>query len=166
MNALPLDNMPLAFNPHNHKHCVHEALTLAASLCKERGARLTPQRKQVLELIWQNHKPLSAYVLIDMLAKESSRHIAPPTVYRALDFLLEQGLIHRLDTLNAFIGCPNPSKQHASAFLFCKGCGHAEELQADAVTSAIVQAAEQTGFMVQEQSLEVLGLCLTCRGKQ
>lgn len=163
MNASPTNNVSLAFSPHNHSHCVQDALKVAVSLCEERAVRLTPLRKQVLELIWQSHKPLGAYTLIDMLAKQSTRQIAPPTVYRTLDFLLEQHLIHRLDTLNAYIGCPDPTHSHPKAFLLCAICGHAEELHSEPVTEAIQQAAANAGFSVQKQSLEVLGLCCQCR---
>lgn len=165
MNSLVTEKAPLAFSPHNHTLCVNDALTVAESLCEQRQVRLTPLRKQVLELIWQSHKPLGAYALIDMLAKKSTRQIAPPTVYRALDFLLEQHLIHKLETLNAFIGCTNPAHTHPDAFLLCDACGHAEELDSAQVTHAVHEAAATAGFRVQKQSLEVLGLCSQCQAK-
>ncbi|WP_041522046.1 Fur family transcriptional regulator [Gilvimarinus agarilyticus] len=158
-----MDNTPLAFSTHNHQHCVSDALQAAITLCAERGARLTPLRKQVLELIWQSHKPLGAYALIDLLAAESTRQVAPPTVYRALDFLLEQKLIHRIGALNAYIGCPHPNHSHASHFLLCDECGRAEEIHSSAVSDSIQQAAGDAGFAVVSQSLEVFGLCPNCR---
>lgn len=154
---------PLACSHHNHAHCIDDALTAARSLCQSRGARLTNLRLQVLELIWQSHKPLGAYTLMDMLGAASTRRVAPPTVYRALDFLLEQGLIHRIHGLNAFIGCPSPSHQHQSHFLICSQCGIAMELEQVHLAQTIQQAAETLGFRVDAQSLEVTGLCAACQ---
>ena len=97
---------------HDHRVCVKDALEQATAICAKRGARLTPIRRRVLELIWASHKPSGAYDILEALSQESrGKRIAPPTVYRALDFLLEQGLIHRLESLNAFIGCPHPMRK-------------------------------------------------------
>lgn len=158
-----MENTPSAFSAHNHNHCVEDALELATRLCDQRGVRLTPLRKQVLALIWQNHKPLGAYTLLDMLATESTRQVAPPTVYRALDFLLEQRLIHRIDGLNAYIGCPHPGEHHSSYFLLCDRCGRAEELHTGALNTAIQHAAAESGFTISRQSLEVFGVCPDCQ---
>jgi len=157
-----MNNIPLAFSAHDHQHCVSDALQVAAELCAERGVRLTPLRKQVLELIWQCHKPLGAYALIDLLAAQATRQIAPPTVYRALDFLLQQKLIHRIDALNAFIGCPQPNHSHASHFFLCDECGRAEEIRSNHVSDSIQQAAQAANFVIASQSLEVFGLCPKC----
>src|SRR5690606_8470235 len=115
-----------------------------------------------LELIWQNHKPLGAYSLMDMLATASTRRVAPPTVYRALDFLLEQGLVHRINGLNAFIGCPSPGKKHQSDFLLCRLCGVAVEMDVGALTLNIQLTARTAGFSVESQSVEVMGVCPAC----
>ena len=85
-----------AFRPHQHEHCVHNALSSAEDLCSKRGVRLTAIRKRVLELVWASHQPLGAYAILDKLTAEGHKP-APPTVYRALEFLLEQGLIHMLE---------------------------------------------------------------------
>ena len=158
-----MDTTPSAFSAHNHQHCVEDALDEARRLCDRRGVRLTPLRLQVLTLIWQSHKPLGAYTLLDMLATEATRQVAPPTVYRALDFLLEQRLIHRIDGLNAYIGCPHPGERHASYFLLCEHCGRAEELPPGALGQAIQQAAADAGFAIGRQSLEVFGACPNCQ---
>lgn len=157
-----MSTTPLACSDHNHSHCVSDALGAAREICASRGVRLTPLREQVLELIWQNHKPLGAYLLMDMLAEASTRRVAPPTVYRALDFLLEQGFIHRINGLNAFIGCPSPGKKHQSHFLICRLCGVAVEMAATAVTHAIQVAARDAGFSVDSHSVEVMGVCPGC----
>ncbi len=156
-------NAPLACSHHDHGHCISDALESARQLCLGRGVRLTDLRLQVLELIWQNHKPLGAYTLMDMLAQASTRRVAPPTVYRALDFLLEQGLIHRINGLNAFIGCPSPNNKHQSHFLICRQCGIAVELEQQHLAQQIQQTAEAAGFSVDSQSLEVTGVCSACQ---
>lgn len=94
---------PLASRPHDHSRCVTHALTEAESICTRQGLRLTALRKRVLELVWHSHKPLGAYDILGVLSEEDGRRAAPPTVYRALDFLLENGLVHRIASLNAFI---------------------------------------------------------------
>jgi Fur family zinc uptake transcriptional regulator len=96
-----------AFHTHQHEHCVHDALAAAEVLCAKRGVRLTAIRKRVLELVWASHQPLGAYAILDKLTNEGHKP-APPTVYRALEFLLEHGLIHRIASLNAFLGCIHP----------------------------------------------------------
>lgn len=157
-----MQNTPLACSQHNHTHCISDALDSARQLCDARGVRLTALREQVLELIWQNHKPLGAYTLMEMLAKASTRRVAPPTVYRALDFLLEQGLIHRINGLNAFIGCPSPEKKHQSHFLICVACQTAIELDSDNLAQNILSSAKDVGFSVHSHSLEVMGKCPSC----
>lgn len=152
-----------ACSHHNHSHCISSALDSARELCDQRGVRLTSLRQQVLELIWQSHKPLGAYTLMEMLAKASTRRVAPPTVYRALDFLLEEGLIHRINSLNAFIGCPSPGQKHQSHFLICQGCNVAVELDNAQLNQSIQGAAEGAGFSLLSHSVEINGLCPSCR---
>lgn len=158
-----MEHTPLACSHHDHHHCISDALAAARQLCLSRGVRLTDLRLQVLELIWQNHKPLGAYTLMEMLAKANTRRVAPPTVYRALDFLLEQGLIHRINVLNAFIGCPSPAIKHQSHFLICRACGIAVELDQPALSEQILKVAHQAGFVVESQALEISGLCSNCQ---
>jgi Fur family transcriptional regulator, zinc uptake regulator len=152
-----------ACSHHNHSHCITSALDSARELCDQRGSRLTSLREQVLELIWQSHKPLGAYALMEMLAKASTRRVAPPTVYRALDFLLEEGLIHRINSLNAFIGCPSPGQKHQSHFLICQGCNVAVELDDEQLNQRIQGAAADAGFSLLSHSVEINGLCPACQ---
>ncbi len=148
---------------HNHQHCIDDALTNARQICEQAQLRLTPLREQVLQLIWQSHKPLGAYQLIDMLAEVSERRIAPPTVYRALDFLLDIGLIHRINSLNAYIGCPSPDIGHPSYFLICTQCETASEHQEVSLGKEIDALGTKAGFTIEKQWLEVLGICNECR---
>lgn len=157
------DATPLACQQHDHNHCIESALLAARELCISRGVRLTSQREKVLELIWQSHKPLGAYTLMDMLAESAGKRVAPPTVYRALDFLLEQRLIHRINSLNAYLGCPSPGVQHPSHFLICRQCGVAVESGAENIAAQLSAAAAQAGFSCESQSVEIVGLCHDCQ---
>lgn len=152
-----------AFEPHDHGHCIEDALGAADRICEASGARLTPLRRRVLELVWHSHKPLGAYELLDQLTAEGHKP-APPTVYRALEFLLEQKLVHRIASRNAFIGCSHPGAAHAGYFLLCDVCGNAEEIcDSRPLGEAVQAAADQAGFEVQSQTLELTGRCHHCR---
>jgi Fur family zinc uptake transcriptional regulator len=147
---------------HNHKTCLHNALEKAELLCKDIGARLTPIRKQVLKLVWSNHKAIKAYDILDRLdLKDGS--LKPPTVYRALDFLVKQGLVHRIESMNAFIGCAHPLNKHGCQFLICDKCNNVDEFCDDTVTKTVQNNAKQSGFAFKRQVLEVYGICRGCR---
>lgn len=161
--SLPMSNTPLACTPHDHRHCVSSALAEADTLCERAGVRLTTLRKRVLELVWQSHKPLGAYDILAELSTQDGRRAAPPTVYRALDFLLENGLVHRIASLNAFIGCNHPEHPHQGQFLICRNCHTAIELEQAAISAAIDHAARSVDFQVEGQTVEVVGLCAICR---
>ncbi len=154
---------PLACLPHDHSHCVSSALAQAQSLCAKTGARLTALRLRVLELVWQSHKPLGAYDILAVLSETDGRRAAPPTVYRALDFLQEHGLVHRLASLNAFVGCSHPEQPHQGQFLICRACHTSVELEQSSIGAAIISSAASVGFSVEGQTVEVLGLCASCR---
>jgi len=158
-----MSKTPLAYTPHDHDHCVHSALTEADTLCARQGVRLTALRKRVLELVWQSHKPLGAYDILATLSEQDGRRAAPPTVYRALDFLLENGLVHRIASLNAFIGCSHPEHPHQGQFMICRNCHTAIELENKAVTEAIVAAAAGIDFQAETRTVEVVGICAPCR---
>jgi Fur family zinc uptake transcriptional regulator len=143
------------------------ALREAEATCLRRGATLTPLRRQVLELVLDAEAPVGAYALLDRL-KASRPGAAPPTVYRALDFLLEQGLIHKLERLNAFIGCADAGHGHAHdhhhphQFLICRKCGATAEITDHAVTHAIEAAARGAGFALAQATVEIEGTCARC----
>jgi Fur family zinc uptake transcriptional regulator len=146
---------------HDHVSCVDDALARAESICAERGERLTPLRRQILELIWTSHLPVKAYDLLDMLS-DGRKRAAPPTVYRTLDFLREAGLIHRLESLNAYIGCARPDKRHSAQFLICTQCGAVAEMDDASLTAKISANARRLGFVVSEEKIEVAGRCRDC----
>ncbi|MGH1471996.1 MAG: Fur family transcriptional regulator [Cellvibrionaceae bacterium] len=156
-------DMNLPLHNHDHQHCIDDALDVAKTLCQQRGVKLTQQREQVLKLVWQSHKPLGAYALMEMLADAITKPVAPPTVYRALEFLSEQGLIHKIHSLNAFVGCATPNQAHHSHFLICRDCHVAIECGDNELIHSIDSIANQFDFTVDHQSLEVMGLCSDCQ---
>jgi len=135
----------------------------AEALCRRRGARLTAQRRQVLAIIDGAQRPLGAYEILDAL-RAAVPGAAPPTVYRALEFLVEQGLVHRLETLHAFVGCANPDEPHAGQFLICRTCGAVRELEDPMVSRSVQAAAAATGFRAEHPVVEIRGRCASCKG--
>lgn len=148
---------------HDHTHCIADALTRADALCAERGARLTALRRRVLELVWSSHRPRGAYAILEDLSQQDGKAAAPLTVYRALEFLVEQGLVHRIESLNAYVGCAAPGDVHSGQFLVCEACGDAAEIDDPGVGAAINAAAAERGFRVQRPTVEVRGLCKSCQ---
>lgn len=153
---------PISDPPQSAAPDPRQALEQAENLCRQRGARLTDLRRRVLEIIWSNSTPLGAYAILDML-RDDGRQGAPPTVYRALDFLLEQGLIHRLASLNVFTGCRQPDCRHSGQFLICRDCGQVDELSDPAVEDLLRAEAAARRFEVLAQMVEVLGRCPDCQ---
>lgn len=147
---------------HDHGHCVEDALDRADALCEAQGARLTDLRRAVLELVWRGHEPVGAYALLDAL-KRSHPNAAPPTIYRALEFLAAHGLIHRIESLNAYIGCAHPERPHAGQFLICAKCSSAAEIDDPSITRALAKSANGLGFAVTHQTVELSGLCPVCQ---
>ena len=157
----------LAFHQHDHRACIETALETARHVCEQRSARLTPLREHVLQLVWQSHKPLGAYALLEQLTDIAPagqrRRLGPPTVYRALEFLREHGLVHRINSLNAFIGCQHPQTLHHSYFLICRRCGSTVELTSELLTGAVQSAAIDARFQAEGASIEIAGLCPRCQ---
>ena len=153
---------PQACNhPEHHVHEPAEYVREVGRVCIERGLRLTPLRERVLGLIASAGKPLKAYALLDMMRDERGA-VAPPTVYRALDFLLDNGFIHKLESINAFVGCHQPRSHHSVPFLICDHCHVAVELEDEGVTRLLIEQASALGFKPQAQTLEVHGVCAQC----
>lgn len=154
----------LPYRQHNHDACIADALADARAICQRQNARLTATRERVLELIWQSHRPLGAYDVLAMLTQDG-HNAAPPTVYRALDFLQQHGLVHRIASLNAFIGCAHAGTRHQGMFLICHQCGNVLELSAPAVSETIEDAATGVGFRADSNTVEVSGCCPRCAGQ-
>ncbi len=142
-----------------------ERLGRAERLCGERGVKLTALRRTVLELLCVSGKPLSAYEILDRM-RATTPNPAPPTVYRALEFLLEQGLVHKLESLHAFVGCAHPDHPHSSQFLICADCGEVNEMENDAIAQSLRTAEQTAGFKTKRPVVELLGTCAQCAEKQ
>ena len=151
-----------AHSPKGCHHALDDMLTAAEALCVKRGRQLTTLRRRVLELIAEQNHPVGAYELIDRLTGERGR-TAPPTVYRALEFLQAEGLVHRIESLNAFVACPHPDRPHATQFFICKACGATDELHDPRVAATIAEHAARSGFTVERQVVEVTGVCTACQ---
>lgn len=147
---------------HDHARCVDGALAEAEALCVKRGVRLTALRRQTLELVWRAHRAVKAYDLLRSLGGKAGR-TKPPTVYRALEFLLQQGLIHRIESRNAFVGCANPAEAHDSELLVCEVCDVVEELAVPGLGRTLADAAAGVGFAFARAVVEVRGRCARCR---
>lgn len=151
---------------HDHHACIENAVADAERICAERGTRFTDLRRRILTMIWQGHKAVKAYDLLDQLATEGGS-AKPPTVYRALDFLMEEGLVHKIESLNAYVGCPHPGGNHVSQFLICDNCETVEEITSEALSGAVNTAAADSDFKIHKQTLELHGLCKRCaQGKK
>jgi len=166
----PLDNdcadqtvvSPFPGEGHDHQQCIDQALAEAERLCAARGRRLTPLRRRVLELIWDSHQPVKAYDLLARLQADSAS-AAPPTVYRALDFLMAERLVHRLASMNAYVGCGHPGHRHTGQFLICRGCHAVAEMDDPDIESLLDSRARDLGFALVDQTIELEGLCPRCR---
>ena len=146
---------------HDHARCIDRALATAERVCAEKGRRLTPDRRQVREILLANHAALGAY---DITARMDwfGRKPGSYAVYRALDFLEELGLIHRIKSRNAFVACAEPDGGHGAQFLICTGCDSIAEIAEPAVDRAVIEAAGRTGFTIARPIVEVEGLCPHC----
>ena len=152
------------FATHDHAACARAALRAAGRRAERRGARLTPVRRRVLEMLLEEHRALGAYDLLDRLAAEGHPR-QPPLVYRALDFLESLGIVHRIARLNAFVACARPDSpeaRHMPAFLICGRCRGVAELPAGALARAVGREARRMGFEMEDARLEAVGLCPAC----
>ena len=139
-----------------------QLVTQIEEICAARGVRLTSQRKRVFELICASPKASSAYELLEDL-KQTEPQAKPPTVYRALDFLLEQGFIHRVESTNSYIQCGScNAHKHHSHMLICDKCGNVIELLDDSLVALLVNNAEEHGFTITNHVIESHGVCKNC----
>ncbi len=167
-------------SPCEHLHDVHyftakdvdKRLNAAKEQCRANGVRFTPLRQQIYELILQANKPVGAYDLITQLQqkrlsaegdKETVKNVAPPTVYRSLEFLLSEGLIHQLTSINAYVPCCHPRAQHTAAFLICEDCQRVQECSSLPVQEMMSFAQQDVGFIVARSVIELSGRCQACQ---
>ena len=149
------------FEPHDHAACVSQTVAAAEAKCIQDRARMTETRRKVLDFLLEEHRPLGAYAILDKLG-DGGQRAQPPVAYRALDFLIENGLAHRIESLNAYIACSNPSKCAAPTFLICQECNLVAESFAYQHESPLRTAADEMGFMIERELREVSGTCRTC----
>jgi Fur family zinc uptake transcriptional regulator len=158
--------MPPIFHApdHNHARCAADAITYAEMVCAERSQRLTAPRRQVLKVLASSHKPIGAYEIIDSIARKHKVRPAPITVYRALEFLLKHGLVHRIESRNAYLACVhNHDRDALVAFLMCDTCGSVGEASTDALVQLLAAAAKKAGFEHAMSVIEITGTCSHCR---
>lgn len=148
---------PLGFDPHDHDHCIRDAVTTAQTRCAEQGLQLTPVRRRVLELLLKRHRAMGAYEILDALRAEGLGS-QPPVAYRALDFLTKHGFAHRIERLNAFVACTHSQDAHDPAFLICRACDAVAETEAD-----LGATAAHGGFRAEQTMVEIEGLCPACQ---
>ena len=139
-----------------------ERIAQAVSLCNARGTQLTKLRRQVLELLWESGRPTGAYELIDAMKLRTSRPVAPPTVYRALEFLMSQGLVSKIESRNAYVPCIHPERQSDRLFFICSACGSSVELEDARLERLISENAALIGFRPTRRVVEVEGACAHC----
>jgi Fur family transcriptional regulator, zinc uptake regulator len=148
---------------HDHNRCTAEGISHAERVCRERAQKFTPIRRHVLQALLSSHRPLGAYEVIDELAKSMPRP-APITVYRALDFLMANGLVHRIESRNAYLACAHDHEEAALvAFLICERCGSVGEIPAASVAQSLSAAARASGFAPKLSVVEITGTCAHCQ---
>ncbi|MEZ5684581.1 MAG: Fur family transcriptional regulator [Paracoccaceae bacterium] len=150
-----------AFARHDHAHCAEATLARAEKVAAEAGARMTPVRRRTLEILLAEHRAMGAYEVLEKLSAEGFGS-QPPVAYRALEFLVDQGLAHRVRRLNAFAACMHPGQPHAPVFLICRACNAVAEAAGEPVRAALDAAARAAGFTVERANIEALGLCPAC----
>jgi Fur family zinc uptake transcriptional regulator len=157
-----MSEAPNHSSPSSVHSYVQSVLNRAETLCQQRGVRWTALRRRVLEIILSSPHPLGAYEILDVLQQEKG-HTAPPTVYRALGFLLEQNLVHRVSSLGAYLGCHYPQYSHKAQFMICRYCGEVIEIADTTIKESSEKVAANFDFEVEDQIVEITGRCGRCR---
>ena len=150
-----------AFRSHDHDACAGMAMAHAERLAREKGLRLTPVRRRALEILLEEHRALGAYEVLDRLSADGFGN-QPPVAYRALDFLVDNGLAHRIRRLNAYAACSHPGERHSPAFFICESCNAVAEAPVEDVARAMKAAAGAIGFRIDRMNVEAAGLCPAC----
>ncbi len=145
----------------NHQICLSEAVERAELVCQKKGVRFTELRRKIFELVWATHRPVRAYDLLNQV-KTSDETAKPPTVYRALNFLLRYGLIHKINTLRAFVGCSHPLEHSECYFLICSECGEIKECCNAGLAKSLITTALDNKFQTNTMAVEIQGRCTDC----
>lgn len=149
------------FENHDHGQCMSEAMTAAETYCLENKLQFTPVRRRVLEILLAEHKAMGAYDILPQLAEEGLGS-QPPVIYRALDFLVNNGFVHKIARMNAYVACNHPGKTHSPAFMICRSCTTVVETESRPA-AGLNQAADTIGFEIEATVVEAEGLCPKCQ---
>lgn len=163
MALSPIQPRPCTDPDCRGQHAPDERVALAGSLCNARGAQLTKLRRQILELLWESGRPTGAYELVEALKLKTSRPVAPPTVYRTLEFLMSQSLVSKIESRNAYVPCVHPERQNDCLFFICSDCGTSVELEDPRIERLISENAAIIGYRPTRRVVEVEGVCRSCR---
>ena len=144
------------------RHAPDERVALATAICQERGVQMTALRRRILELLWDSRGPTSAYQLMEALKRRDARVVGPPTVYRALDFLMAQGLVSRIESLKAYVPCVHPERDHDCLFFICRDCRTSFEFENPRIAALLAEDAAGFGFVATRRTVEVEGRCARC----
>ena len=155
--------MDIGFETHDHNACVTGGLAAVTAFCADKGLRLTPVRRRVLEILLERHRAMGAYEILDVLRAEGLGS-QPPVVYRALDFLMKNGFAHKIERVNAFTACTDIGHKHAPAFLICTTCDAVVETQSELSKEVLWRAAKGAGFVISRVVIEAEGECPKCQG--
>lgn len=155
---------PVGFAQHDHSACVEDAIAAAEARCEKESLRLTPVRRKVLKLLLREHRALGAYEILDLL-REAGFGSQPPVAYRALEFLIAHGFVHKLERMNAFVACAHPGQTHSPAFMICRLCETVAEAQSEPTKGALEAAARAAGFRIERTVVEAEGVCPACATK-
>lgn len=154
--------MPHDIGPsHDHDACIARSIKAAEEMARTQGLRFTDTRRRVLEILLEEHRAMGAYEILDRL-KAEGRAAQPPTAYRALEFLTDHGLAHRIERLNAFVACSTPDSPHNPIFMICRSCDAVSEAGSSAAGAEIATAAGHAGFAITTCAIEAEGLCRDC----
>lgn len=153
---------PVGFHQHDHETCKTGGVAAADAYCVARGLQFTPVRRRTLEVLLSEHRAMGAYDLLEVLGAEGFGS-QPPVVYRALDFLVKNGFAHKIERLNAFVGCVHPGADRTPAFLICRACDTVAETRARPAMTLLRDLADEAGFAVERAVIEAEGLCPNCR---
>lgn len=152
----------LGFTRHNHRQCVSAALKEADAYCEQHKLRFTKVRRRTLGILLESHSAMGAYELLERLNSEGLGS-KPAIAYRALTFLLDNGFVHRVEKLNAYIACSHPGLTHDPAFFICTDCGSVAEAADVAGTGKLISAAKASGFSISHTIMEAEGRCPRCQ---
>lgn len=156
-----VSNIPIGFEEHDHSRCVRTALEVADETCAQAGLRFTAVRRKTLEILLEEHRALGAYEILEKLREEGFGS-QPPVAYRAIEFLVKNGFVHKVEKLNAFVACNKPQKPHSPTFMICRSCQLVVEAFSGEVSSMLGKSAGKLGFRVEKSVIEVEGTCSSC----